>query len=458
MNMTSEFDWQLYPELEQFLNQEIEFFLSRNQASRILHERMFSETSTRFFDWIDHIVLPESRIDEEFLVENGYRVNESLETTHEERVFTHPTSTFFPVLLTCRSGFEVALKPEKMDYFLLKYQNCSNIEGKIQAPYRKVMINKQNEFVLSAVERRGYRGFRIQDDNGDYDVYAEVLERFTIRERYFKDDEEGSEYTLSLIKERLRNEALSPERVTDAFFRAERLFWQRRDKAGQVQKTRQDQLGLGWGNHDHHTFRSSRRNFHLLIELFELLGFKTREQFYAGEAAGWGAQVLEHPICNLTIFADVDISIQEKNKDFAHKKMDSTEKLGTVGLWVALHGESILGGGMHHLAVLVDFEKTRRDLTNLGVKPMRPFSSFAFLQQAFVESERRPIKPERLNKLAQKGILDVNKRNNFEVNGAVSSHIEIIQRDQGFKGFNQDSVSAIIKNTDPRTYKGGVNA
>jgi hypothetical protein len=456
--MTSEFDWQIYPKLEQFLNQQIGFFLTRNQASRILSERMFNETSTRFFDWIDHIVLPESRIDEEFLIKRGYRMNESLETTHEERVFTHPSSTFFPVLLSSRSGFEIALKPEKMDYFLVKCQNCSNIEGKIQAPYRKVMINKQDEFVLSAVERRGYRGFRIQDDNDDFDAYAEVLESFTIRKRYFKDDEEGLKFTLSLLKEKLREKSMSSERVADAFFRAERLFWQRRDKAGQVQKTRQDKLGLGWGNHDHHTFRSSRKNFHLLIELFELLGFKTREQFFAGEAAGWGAQVLEHPICNLIIFADVDISIQERDKDFAHKKMDSIGKLGTVALWVALHGESILGGGMHHLAVLVDFEKIQRDLSNLGVKPMRPFSSFTFLQQAFVESERRSINLERLNKLTKEGLLDEDKKRNFEANGAISSHIEIIERGQGFKGFNQDSVSVIIKETDPRTYKGGVNA
>jgi hypothetical protein len=113
---------------------------------------------------------------------------------------------------------------------------------------------------------------------------------------------------------------------------------------------------------------------------------------------------------------------------------------------------------MHHLAVLVDFEKIQRDLTNLGVKPMRPFSSFTFLQQAFVESERRSINLERLNKLTKEGLLDEDKKRNFEANGAISSHIEIIERGQGFKGFNQDSVSVIIKETDPRTYKGGVNA
>jgi len=37
----------------------------------------------------------------------------------------------------------------------------------------------------------------------------------------------------------------------------------------------------------------------------------------------------------------------------------------------------------------------------------------------------------------------------FGRNGAVASHLEDIQRGQGFKGFNQNSVSAIIKWTNP---------
>ena len=33
---------------------------------------------------------------------------------------------------------------------------------------------------------------------------------------------------------------------------------------------------------------------------------------------------------------------------------------------------------------------------------------------------------------------------------SLPQHMELIERGQGFKGFNQDSVSAIIKATDPR--------
>jgi hypothetical protein len=38
----------------------------------------------------------------------------------------------------------------------------------------------------------------------------------------------------------------------------------------------------------------------------------------------------------------------------------------------------------------------------------------------------------------------------FVEQGAVGSHLENIQRGEGFKGFNQENVSDIIRRTDPR--------
>jgi hypothetical protein len=234
------------------------------------------------------------------------------------------------------------------------------------------------------------------------------------------------------------------------FFRTERRYWQNKTRGGQVQKSLQDRLGLGWGNHDHHTYRSSRENFHLLIELFEKMGFKLREKFFAGSKAGWGAQVLEHPICGITIFADVDITDEERNADFPHEKMSSTSKLGTVGLWVALHGESILQAGMHHLAARVDFAAARTILKKNGVQTLRPFSDFEFLKQSFTEAERRKVASDRLQECLAGGGISQKRHGVFRSQGAIGSHLEIIQRTRGFKGFNQDSVSVIINTTDPR--------
>ena len=133
-----------------------------------------------------------------------------------------------------------------------------------------------------------------------------------------------------------------------------------------VQKARQDRLGLGWANHDHHTFRCSRRFFPRVIRMFESLGFFLRERFHAGEHAGWARQILEHPTTGVVIFADLDLAPEEATRDFAHRALPDLRRPNTVGLWVGLHGESILEAGMHHLEAQFDFDALRAGSESRG--------------------------------------------------------------------------------------------
>jgi len=445
------FDWGLHPQIEGFLNEQISLFLEHHSYARNLSNRMETETATRFFDWIDHFILPEKKVSPNRLIQLGFQEVAESELPTGTRMYYPPGTTFFPVLLSYTALIEIVLKPEHLDHFIQMTGKNIPIDGAILAPYRKAVISSQNEYVLSAVERRGYNGFVVPNDVKDVIAYQNAIEAFFGRPRHFDTEIEGLNAILNIITGFLKS--LSPERVTDAFFRAERLYWERQNWAGQVQRARQDRLGLGWGNHDHHTYRSSRESFIHLIKIFETLGFLLREQFFAGEQAGWGAQLLEHPGCNITIFSDVDISIDERAHDFAHLKMESRDELKTVGLWVALHGESMLEAGMHHLASRVDFELARSNLKTFGIEFMNPFSSFDFLKQAFTAIERRKVAKSRLEGLFRKKLITQDQYNSFLTAGAISSHFEPIQRNQGFKGFNQDSVTAIIHSTDPRAAK-----
>ena len=92
------------------------------------------------------------------------------------------------------------------------------------------------------------------------------------------------------------------------------------------QKNRQDQLGLGWANHDHHTFRSSREHFVDLMHALEKLGFERRERYYAGAQAGWGAQILEQPIEGIVAFCDVDLEPEETEIDFSRQPLPPSEE------------------------------------------------------------------------------------------------------------------------------------
>jgi hypothetical protein len=264
----------------------------------------------------------------------------------------------------------------------------------------------------------------------------------------FDDDQDGMEQTLRLAQ-RLVGE-MGVDSAAWIAFAAERAYWQGRNRAGQIQKARQDSLGLGWANHDHHTFRSARATFPTLIEILETFGFRPRERFYAGAEAGWGAQVMEQPTCRFAVFADADLSPEEVEGDFAHRPLPPGRELGTIGLWCALHGESMLSAGLHHLAGRFEFDAVTAGLEEWGIEMMRPFSEFPYLQQAFTQGERWMVAPGRLDRLLAGGRIDEDQRATFEGKGAIGSHLENIQRGEGFKGFNQQTISDIILRTDPR--------
>ncbi len=123
-------------------------------------------------------------------------------------------------------------------------------------------------------------------------------------------------------------------RAASLFLEVEREFWQSKNQAGQIQKKRQDALGLGWANHDHHTFRCTRIGFKKLVNLFEELGFYCRERYYAGKEAGWGAQIMEQRDAFVVVFLDVDLSPDEIAIDFAHAELPERKELGTIGTLV----------------------------------------------------------------------------------------------------------------------------
>ncbi|HHT9152337.1 MAG TPA: hypothetical protein ACFYEM_02230 [Candidatus Hypogeohydataceae bacterium YC40] len=107
---------------------------------------------------------------------------------------------------------------------------------------------------------------------------------------------------------------------------------------------------------------------------------------------------------------------------------------------------------MHHLAIRADFDALRRDMAEAGIQTMKPFSDFSFLRQAFTQGEQWRIEPNRAKELLSLGSINQEQYQKFSTQGAVGSHLENIERKEGFKGFNQRSVSAIIQATDPRAY------
>ncbi len=442
------YDWPLAHPAEALLRSYLTSFLEANSFARALATRMREETGTDFFEWLDHLVLPAEHEPE--LLSAGLR-KEGLDATSGYVCLAHPRATLPRVLLSSskKSPIVFALRPEHVGDFRARHNLTANLSGEPYSRYRTLEVHREDGTMLQAVERLAYDGFMPGPLGGEaLRSLLKTRELWHSRPRMLRTDEEGFEIARRTLEQSL---ALVGPNVSCYFcFEAERAYWQSRNRAARLQKHRQDKLGLGWGNHDHHTFRCSREHFVDLIEILGALGFQRRERYYAGAEAGWGAQILEHPVNGIVVFADVDLQPEETAIDFSSRRLPPAQKLGTVGLWVGLHGESFLEAGMHHLEARFEFELLREQLGTLGIATMKPFSDFEFLRQAFTEGERWTVRKERAESLYAAGLLTREQCERFIREGALGSHLENLQRHGGFKGFNQKSVSAIIAATDPR--------
>jgi hypothetical protein len=447
--------WSRHPRAAALVDSLRDKFCERSAACSRLAERMAKETGTRLRDWVDHLAWPRVPELELRLHEAGFRPQSG---DAGGVVWRHGEGMFPAIVLHDEARRKLAIKVESVSDFLFAagIDSRTPIFGEPLSPLRMAAIDEQGDTELWIVERHGYALWRpLKLDPLQAPLVLAHQEEFRRRRRHFTSGVEsewaGFQEASRLIAAAI--EDLGRDWACDLFFAAEREYWQSRNRAGQIQKARQDALGLGWANHDHHTYRSSRAHFKDLIAVLEQLGFECRERFYGGREAGWGAQVLEQPVAKIVIFADVDLSPEEVAGDFAHEPLPPRDKLGTVGLWCRLHGEAFLQAGLHHLECQFDFDAARDGLKGEGVATMKPFTDFAYLRQAFTQGEMWPVAAERIDWLLADKLITPEQAEKFRQEGAIGSHLEILQREEGYKGFNQSGVSDIIRQTDPRRAK-----
>ncbi|MBA3722904.1 MAG: hypothetical protein H0W88_10965 [Parachlamydiaceae bacterium] len=448
MNVNAPFDWKCQPEAEKFLLEILAKAVQLNPILAKLEKELFEQTSTRLFDWIDHVVIPSNPYQIETFRLSGFITSEKINNYH---VYYHPGAQLPRVKLVVDSQeFGIAVSVESIDDFILAHGGFKGeIEGTPLGHYRRCCFNITNGISFWVVERRGTLSLEPSNEELDYQTkYLTAQELWSKRPRTSEDD--GQEIQQAIETAAQIIQTVGQNLAAWIVLEVERKYWQSRNTAGQLQKNRQDLLGMGWANHDHHTFRSARRNFAKLVRLFEMLGFHCRERYYAGQEAGWGAQIMENPVCRLVLFLDVDLAAHEIEGDFSHDGLSDLPQVSTIGLWTALHGDSILKAGMHHLEAQFMFDQLTDDLSKSGVKMMNPFSFFPYLKQAFTEGQRWYVEPHRVQKLLKENKITQDQADRFLSQGAIGSHLENLQRREGYKGFNQKNVSIIIQKTDPR--------
>lgn len=447
MSTQSVFQWECQPQAESFILAILKEATAASAAIGQLEAQLAALTSSRLLDWLDHVKVGLNPTIEAKLEAAGFAVESA---APGYRVFYHPGAQL-PRVIVCDQdrSIGIAVCVESIADFLMVRGQPAKIEGSPLSSYRRSLVSKENEVSLFVVERRGSLTMEPVDlGEGHEGKYLKAVEKWATRPRPLQNEEDAFRYALLVAEEMAEN--LGADLAAWIVLEGERKYWQARNWAGLLQKGRQDRMGMGWANHDHHTFRSSRQYFHRLVHLFEVLGFHCRERYYTGAEAGWGAQVMENPRAKLVVFLDVDLAPSEIEVDFAHQPLPELSHLGTIGLWCALHGDSILHAGMHHLEAQFLFEELAADLQKVGVGMMKPFSDFPHLKQAFTLGEVWLVRPERVDFLLQQQKITHEQADKFKSQGAIGSHLENLQRREGYKGFNQKNVSLIIKATDPR--------
>jgi hypothetical protein len=433
--------WERQQDGEAIIRSLLARMVTSSARTQAFSAQLHGATAIRLRDIVDHLVLA-SRDDINQLEAAGWRQGEDGAWRNDEGMFP-------PVLMGTKEGLWI--KVESIDDFAVANGQVTAIEGEPHAPLRRARVYDDKDATFGVIERNGFPGFEpVSSSKAELRQAQLCLQRFRARRREFDSVEKGLDYTDALVGSVV--EAIGPHRACDLWLKAEREYWMRRCRAGAVQWERQRSAGVGWANVDHHTYDGSRRHFRRAISIFEKLGYELREMLYAGELAGWGSQVLEQPVIGSTIFADVDLSPEELTIDFAHEDLPDLTRHRRAGLLSALLGESILEAGINHIAGLYDQRAFRQQAQALNIATMAPFTEFEHLYQELTTGDWIAVDPTRVDALEREGHIGATEAESLRLNGSILSHLENIERNDAYKGFNREGIDAVLRKLDPRAH------
>jgi hypothetical protein len=401
-----------------------------------LKKNLESTTSTHFIQWIDHLEIGGSLEFEEKLIDAGF-IRES--TTHHGCTFSHRGAKFprISVVDEMYPFLGLALRVDSIADYCSVHSIHSWIDGAPGASYRKCCILRENGLFLFLVERKQNRVMEPSVLPGNLLVEQILLkEKWQMRPRIAHDEIEELDYLRHaiLVGEEMAA-SLGENEAAHIFFHGEQLTFQVKNRAFEIQKMRQDSFGLGMQNVSHMTLRSSRRHFTQALRLMEVLGFSLREKFFKGNGFGIGTFVLEQQESGLVVLLEVDISHEEVHASSIHKPFLEWAQLGEVGLWCALHGESLLQGGPHNIGIECAPPAMESDLKNWGVSCMTLPTMEHCLHESCTVGEIWKVAPFRLHNLIKRNLMSEDKAQQILALGFEGSHLTLLYRESGYKGF-----------------------
>ena len=316
--------------------------------------------------------------DEKALREVGFET-QTIETPNGETVLHHPRTNLPRIIISkdIKTSSVVALRVESVADFAAAHRLTGPVEGKPDSRYRKLCVQDKNGTRLEVVERNAYPGFVTSP------IHAADLRKKNQVVQLWREMNRTLKGGESLAEaNRLLDTTIDlsgRDLVAQFFFAEERRHWAAQNFAARTQKERQDALGLGWGNQDACAYRCAPEHFEIWLDFLARLGFQKRERFQDGKL---NVQVLEQNKTGLVVLVDAGGS-----------------------------EESSLFQGLHYLAVRGILDLIGPQLDKQGVTAVELISNSASLRRAATLEE------------------------------TTGTHLEILERQGGYKGFGQKAAS-----------------
>jgi len=223
--------WTPQPEAGRLVGELLSRLVEGCEPARLLNERLRTETGTRFIDWIDHIVVKADAALEKRLAATGFEATAADERT----LWEHPHAMFPSIYLDDVPTDRLGVRVESIDDFLAANQLDSflHVDGEVGGLMAKAKIYTCSTVELWVVERHGYRGLDAPPVSAhQIDAARAHLSAFEQRKRDCAHDSEGFAHASELVESAAGE--LGIDWACDLFFRAERSYWQNRNRAAQA--------------------------------------------------------------------------------------------------------------------------------------------------------------------------------------------------------------------------------
>jgi hypothetical protein len=83
---------------------------------------------------------------------------------------------------------------------------------------------------------------------------------------------------------------------------------------------------------------------------------------------------------------------------------------------------------------------------------MVPFTDWPHLYQELTEGDWISVDPVRVDRLEAAGHIDATDAERLRLDGSIVTHLENIERNDGYKGFNREGIDTVLRKLDPRAY------